>query len=314
MFNKEHEMKYYLFTMILLLSATATSFAQQMPDTAFLPEIDKPSYTRGTGPVVMIDEAHHNFHTMGERYFTFAELMRRDGYTVIGGMEPFFANSLDSVDILVISNALNKRNIEDWSLPTPSAFTPEEISAVRAWVEGGGSLFLIADHMPFPGASHDLAAAFGFEFQNDFAMDRLERGPAVFRRSAGTLKEHVITNGYSYDDRIDSVASFTGQAFQVQISCDTILVLDSGFVGLFPEVAWDFNDSTRTIPVVGWLQGAVASIGQGRIAVFGEAAMFTAQIAHDGNQEYRFGMSQPMAIQNVQFLINLMRWLSRWEK
>ena len=39
------------------------------------------------------------------------------------------------------------------------------MKAVRDWVKGGGSLLLIADHMPFPGAAGTLASAFGVRFR-----------------------------------------------------------------------------------------------------------------------------------------------------
>jgi hypothetical protein len=48
--------------------------------------------------------------------------------------------------------------------------------------------------------------------------------------------------------------------------------------------------------------------GEGRVAVFGEAAMFTAQIA--GEQQRRFGMNSDVAGQNLPFLLNVMRWLT----
>jgi hypothetical protein len=302
-----------IITLKLVIIVTLT--AQQMPDTSFLPEIEKPSYSGSDAPVVAIDEAHNNFHTMNDRYLTFAEALRRDGYIVRAGIEEFSRSWLDSIDILVISNALNSRNLEDWSLPTPSAFSCAEIDAIKEWVEeGGGSLFLIADHMPFPGASHGLAEAFGFEFYNGYAGDTVRGGPAVFRRSVGMLKAHQITDGYVENERIDSLATFTGQAFRTSADCEPILVFDSNYVMLMPMVGNEFNEKTPAFPVDGWLQGAVAEVGEGRVAIFGEAAMFTAQIARSGNDEYKFGMCRPEASQNLQFLLNLMRWLSRWEK
>ena len=49
--------------------------------------------------------------------------------------------------------------------------------------------------------------------------------------------------------------------------------------------------------------------GQGRLAVFGEAAMFTAQIFDGGRT--RVGMNAPEAPDNLRLLRNVMRWLSR---
>jgi len=300
--------KLAVVTLFTLSMGTACQ-SQQEADTSFLPIIDNPSFIAGNGPVVVIDEGHFNFHTAGGRFLPFAELLRRDGYQVAEIGASFSAESLAKADILVISNALNERNEEDWSLPTPSAFTPEEIEAVRRWVEGGGALFLIADHMPFPGAAADLAAAFGVDFNNGFALDTTQRGPCFFRRSHGTLKDHSITNGRGDTERIDSVASFTGQAFQASNSdFEPLMVFDTGYVSLMPQVAWEFTDSTTIFDIDGWYQGGVLVYGKGRVAVFGEAAMFTAQIA--GEQKLKFGMNSPQAPQNLQFLLNIMRWLT----
>jgi hypothetical protein len=120
---------------------------------------------------VLVDEAHFNFHTAGERYRAFAELLRSDGYVVEPSNRKFTREALGGGRLLVIANALAERNGSgNWTLPTPSAFTDEEIAAVKQWVEGGGSLLLIADHMPFPGAAEKLAAAFDVTLNNGFAV------------------------------------------------------------------------------------------------------------------------------------------------
>jgi hypothetical protein len=75
-----------------------------------------------------------------------------------------------------------------------------------------------------------------------------------------------------------------------------------------PAVAWEFDEETQIVPVHGWFQGAVAKVGAGRVAVFGEAAMFTAQWAGRGTGW--FGLRSPGAEQNQQFLLNVAHWLS----
>ena len=56
--------------------------AQQIADTTFKPIIENPAYKINQGPIIFIDEAHHNFHTMGGRYQAFAKLLQTDGYQV----------------------------------------------------------------------------------------------------------------------------------------------------------------------------------------------------------------------------------------
>lgn len=129
--------------------------AQQVPDTAFVPPIGRPSFAAGKGPTLCLDEAHHNFHTLDGG-------ARQDGFNVVASRRQFDASALAECRVFVISNA--KPNDDEWNTyptPTPSAFSDVEIAAMRKWVEGGGPLLLIADHMPLAGAAARLAAEFG---------------------------------------------------------------------------------------------------------------------------------------------------------
>jgi len=74
------------------------------------------------------------------------------------------------------------------------------------------------------------------------------------------------------------------------------------------SVAGKITDETSRTPVKGWYQGAVMRFGKGRVAVFGEAAMFSAQVA--GPTRRPMGMNAPIAARNPQFLLNVMHWLS----
>jgi len=189
-------------------------FAQQRADPDFEPEIKRQAYPKSTGPKVLIDSAHNNFHTADGRYRPFADLLRKDGYRVISSSKPFDEKSLKEGDILVVSNALHKSNLKSWALPTPSAFTKNEVSALNNWVKQGGALLLIADQMPFAGACEELAASFGFRFKNGFAFNPEEGGIIQFKREDGSLKDHAITRGLNKDQKIDSIFTFTGQAIR----------------------------------------------------------------------------------------------------
>jgi hypothetical protein len=282
----------------------------QVSDTLFDPPIARPAFPVGSGPTVLLDEAHFNFHTVEGRYAPFVRLLRRDGFVVRPLREPWTQASLAPARILVIANALAERMSRGpWALPNSPAFTPAEITLLAQWVKGGGSLLLIADHMPFPGAVETLAAAFGIQMTDGFATDRrCEVDEIVFRRSDGSLAPHPITNGRSSLERVDSVRSFTGQAFRLSGPGQPLLTLGAGSVVLLPTTAWRFSDSTPRIPAEGMLQGAVLELGRGRVAVFGEAAMFSAQVS--GPARRPMGMNAPHAGENPQFLLNLIHWLA----
>ena len=304
-----HMMSRILRLVLLSLLVLPSVIAQQVPDLAYAPPIPKPAYRTAQGPRVVIDAAHHNFHTVDERYKPFAELLRRDGYRVTGSSAVFSASSLASMDVLVIANALNAANDSNWSLPTPPAFTPEETAAVKKWVEDGGALFLIVDHMPFPGAAGDLARAFGVEFNNGFAVpsDLKNGGTIVFSPGKG-LQPGLWTAGRSSEEKVDSVATFTGSAFYPGPEAQPVLIFQEGYYSMTPEVAWEFKPNTPKIPIQGWCQGAVSKHGKGRVAIFGEAAMFSAQLS--GPEKNQMGMNSPIAKQNYQFLLNIVHWLS----
>ncbi len=284
----------------------------QVSDTQFSPSVSKPAYSVGSGPVVYLDEAHYNFHTVEGRYATFADLLRKDGFVVSPLREEFSAQALAEADILVIANALAAENADPetgWKLPVPSAFTDSEIAAIEHWVSAGGSLFLIADHMPWPGAAEDLGRAFGIQMTNSFATDvTCAEDEYLFERTDGSLGDHPVTAGRSDSEHIDYVRTFTGQAFWLTRPGEPILKLKPGSVVLIPEEAWAFSARTPRIPGDGLLQGAVLEHGKGRVAVFGEAAMFSAQVS--GAERRPMGMNMPGAEQNPQFLLNVMHWLA----
>lgn len=299
-----------LFIFVIACTFSGILSAQQVADSSFRPTITTPEYKEGEGPIVLIDEGHHNFHTREGRYKAFATLLERDGYEVVSYTGTFNLKNLSEGSILVISNALNAQNVENWYVPTYSAFSSTEIEILKQWVLDGGSLFLIADHMPMGGAAKELAAAFDFEFTDGFAMDTLQpRKPGYFSRTNKNLKENVITNGRNDDERVEEVASFTGQGFKIPSFAKPILVLDERFVNRLPDTAWVFKKNTPSHNLNGWSQGAYANFGKGRIVFFGEAAMFTAQLA--GTQKFKVGMNREDAKENYQLLLNIMHWLDK---
>jgi hypothetical protein len=211
--------------------------------------------------------------------------------------------------VLVISNALADRNVGDWSLPTPSAFSETEIDALVEWVRDGGRLLLIADHMPFPGAAADLGAAFGFEFGNGFAVDTAaEASPTfapwrgtstfAFRAADGSLGAHPILSGRGEGSAVEVVEAFTGQAFRSPEDAVPLLILAPTTISLEPDTAWSFSASTRVVDVGGWHQGAALLYGRGRVVVLGEAAQF------------RPGDGTVLLGDNGRFARNVVEWLA----
>jgi hypothetical protein len=284
--------------------------AQEAIDPSYQPDILNPAYAAGAGPLVLIDRGHNTFHADDDRSAQLAGILGRDGYRVRGLGEPFTAAALEGAAVLVVVNALADRDVNNWVLPTSPAFTPDEVRVVRDWVHEGGSLLLVADHMPFPGAAMELGRAFGVEFMNGFAIVESDWDPLVFRRADGTLREHPITIGRGAGEQVSTAATFvSGQAFRaIDERVRPLLVFGPGVVSINMARAWVFDADTPRVDVEGWLQGAAVEAGAGRVAIFGESAMFAAQLV--GARRVPTGMNSPIARENLQLLLNTMRWLS----
>lgn len=315
---------------IILLVGAGHLGGQQVADTEFEPTLSEAAFAFGSGPLILVDEGHNNFHTLSPttipdathqgslsvpgRLAAFRKLLSADGFRVEPLTEPFSASSLASASILMISNALADENVDDWGLPNLPAFEREEIDAVVRWVGAGGSLLLVADHQPWPAAAADLALELGFVFYNGYAGSRgRPTDRDQFTRADGTLSDHAIVRGRSRAESVASVMTFGGQAFRALPGSDIepLLVFPRGSRMVLladpfaPEPPFD---QTITIPIDGMLQGAVRALGQGRVAVFGEAAMFSAQVT--GLDRAPMGMNHPDATGNAQFVLSLFHWLA----
>ncbi len=299
-------MKKYLLPLFVLLYAF--SFGQQVPDTAYIYHIPKPKYKHPEGPLVMIDAAHNNLHTRTAGFAAFAKLLEGDGYRTTS-LNASWENMkmLEECDILVVANAIHSRNMGSWYNPTFTAFSDQEIEKIVQWVSDGGSLLLIADHMPFAGAASALAHAFGFEFLNGFAFTETEAWPpSTFNLSnQGLQNTHLLNGGHEWE-KVDQVATFTGSAFSIPENAHSILCFGAEHYSLQPDTAWQFHPGTPRTSLENHSQGAVMVFGKGRVAIFGEAAMFTAQVV---NGNFKVGINADSAPQNAQFVLNLIHWL-----
>lgn len=295
----------------IFLAMLSLAQAQGIDD---VPVIDAPQYASGAGPVIAFDKAHLNYHTLDKRYRTLGEYLRRDGYQVRSLRQPLANKALAGVDILVIANALHEKNLGSWELPVYPAFSDNEVQQLVAWVESGGSLLLIADHIPFAGAAEGLAAAFGVRFLNGYALPKKIWPPQhvmIFDRKRGGVRAHQITDGTSGEQRIDRVVSFLGQAFQVTGDYQPLLVFGEEAIAYLPVAAGQPRriNEWPSVGIGGWLQGAVAQRGKGRIAVFGESLMFAGP--QKDRRKGKNGLFPPHGAQNPQLVRRLFRWLAQ---
>ena len=210
--------------------------AQQVPDSTFDTRIARPAHTK-RNPRLLFDEGHHNFHTAGGRYQTFAALARNDRFVVIPSARKFARETLEGNDVLVISNAMGHEDMAD-TLASRPAFTDSECDAVRDWVRAGGALLLIADHAPMGASARPLASRFGVELMNGYTLDsalahpRGENFLLLFTRANGGLADHPITRGRDTTERVTRVKTFAGESMRGPRGSVPLLVLSPHAIDL----------------------------------------------------------------------------------
>ena len=85
--------------------------------------------------------------------------------------------------------------------------------------------------------------------------------------------------------------------------------LDEKWLSLEPDTAWRFNSEPPRFSASGWSQGAVREYGKGKVILWGEAAMFTAQVVETEQGTFKAGMNSDRASNNYKLLLSLMEWL-----
>lgn len=223
-------------------------------------------------PVIVFDEGHFNFHTTRGSYSQFAELLRKDGYTILASPEPLDRKALEQARVLVIVNALSaqRNSAERETLPWRStreaampAFTSNECDAIERCVRKGAGLLLIVDHPPYPAAARNLARRFGVEVRNASTHDPTPGNHAqtpstlVFTRSNGLLGDHAITRGRDPSEHINAITTFTGSSLTGPPGSTAFLKLSEAAYDRFFESA---GAKEQQLPAKGRAQGGRCSL------------------------------------------------------
>ncbi len=268
----------------------------QRPDLDYMPPISSPRYPSDSGPNIVVDAGHNNFHNIRNRYCMFAMSLRADGYRVNENYDALTSNNLAQTDIYVIANA---RPSTDQT--ADETFSESEIEALKNWVIDGGRLMFIIDHPNFLEGSVKLADALGFTVIERSALIPGKPVPYQFDKDSGLLKDHAITDG-TIGQPISKFTTFSGSAFWAPDEADILLQFPENSIGrrLIDGMLIEEDIS-------GALQGAVLQFGLGKIAMFSEAGAFTAQINIRG---LPMGMGHEDASENSLFLLNVMHWLA----
>jgi hypothetical protein len=299
-----------LVACIVVLTVSQLVYGQHLADAEFDASVAKPSYQK-SGPRVMFDEAHFNYHTMADRFKPFVDLLTNDGYRVVRNREPFTKKSLSTFKILVIVNPLGA-DIDDADAEKP-ALTTEEIALINEWVRDGGSLLLAVDVGPFANATATLAAQFGVEMTGKLVKDAANaesQGRSdliVFSTENKLLLGHPITQGRSADETLKRVICFSGQALKGPESAAVLLKLTDTATEVVDEPSAG-NGSVPKNSIAGRSQGLAFKAGSGRVVVLADAEMLSALLGEPPAKE-PIGMNYPES-NNRQFTLNVLHWLS----
>jgi len=306
-------------------------------DLQYDARVANPAYV-SLHPRILFDAAHRNYHLPDGRYRPFADLIRNDGYRIATNDRPFTPEVLAGADVLVVANAQGADAAES------PAFTEAECRAVADWVRGGGSLLLIADHAPFGGAAAPLAAAFGVDMSKGVTVDPGHKDPdslspsfILYTREGRMLGAHPILEGRNAAERIARVMTFSGQSLRGPEGSTLLLALGEAAldrqqptqaeiraaVAAAREAAQRAGQAApgqvrmqlRSPPAsaAGRGQAVALNFGRGRVVVLGEAAMLSAQYVDMpplNRMHYPVGLNHP-GLDNRQFALNLMHWLTR---
>lgn len=310
-------MRKVLFLAALGLAALAISrhsaFGQaaQRADEDYVYANATPAWEAGKGPLIAFSSHRSVFVAQG-LHRPLAKLAQGDGFRTSVAED---AQAGDAAILVFINNYL--ANWRDFpAMEPPSAFSGEEIAALKAWVEQGGSLLVLADHAPLGGGASALLAEFGFTMLNGHAAEEklAQAGYAHvehdFTATSGLDGAHPIVAGGMGRSKIARFHGFGGQAFIPPAQAATLLRFPTGWSAIF---TYNLQREMATAPRIdasGMAQGAVMDFGKGRIAVFGEAGGFSAQLQPDGRKS---GFNTPEGADNPEFVLAVLRWLARYE-
>jgi hypothetical protein len=301
-----------LLMMVVLIGvfSQGTLKAQQVADTEFHYENKNPAFPTNKGPKLLIDKAHSPYVARGA-YEPFLKLVREDGFQTNSLETKFTAKSLADTQILVVVNAYKKTYSQFSIMQPPAAHDADEIEVINDWVLKGGRLLIIADHTPFAGGTSALAEKFGFTFFNGYVLEEaalpFRHGNINYRINKGLNQKHPIISGKFVDEEISQLFTFTGSAFIPPANAQSLLTIPKGFVVLMTQSTRE-SDKAPRINVSGLSAGSTLVHGDGRVAVFAEAAAFSAQVI---NKLKTMGMNNPNGAKNPIFALATMRWLAQ---
>ncbi|HKJ16297.1 MAG TPA: hypothetical protein VJ984_02970 [Xanthomonadales bacterium] len=298
-------------TLAAMLASSA--FAAEWPmgnDPGFSTKVKNPTYDKSTGPFMLVDAAHNNFHVTEGFIDPFVDLAENDGYQVVIGTSELTSDFLRSFQIVMIITALPFEFTTKNEVTTETTFTADEINALHDWVTAGGSLLVFSEHAPFDQAINPLLNKFGITSSVGTIADpenhdkELGRdGWVIFSRENGLLNtSHPLANGRNEDEIINNVVAFGGSS----LSGD-----DYQNIFQLSDNAENRQHATGVGPVgMGNSMALAGTLGEGKVLAFGDSNGFTAMnFDNEDGSEMSLGMNTAH-LDWKQMVLNSLHWLS----
>jgi hypothetical protein len=258
----------------------------------------RPAYHHG--PAVLLDRGHWNRSTADPGFEGLRQLLARDGYRVSRNHQELVVELLRTTRVLVIADAMGWKGALQSAAHSvgidmclrPQAFAPQEVTAVRDWVNGGGSLLLIADRAPSGEASQALASAFGAHLADCPSSDG--RTVIRFDRDGGLGGDVISAGRAEAGEQVTFAVSFGGGNLTGPAGSTT-------FLAIAPKSVFPAERDSRCVPENS--QGVAFEAGRGRVV------LLTAQLARTEGLAQKVGIDDRLA-DNRQLVLNIMHWLS----
>ncbi len=297
---------------ILLVFVSAFSFGQMLNDSPFNASVSNPKYKQQKGPHILIDAGHHNFIVEMGLIKPFVDLSTNDGYRPKIDSGVFTPAYLANYQMVLITPAMPFKFGSKKEVTTEITFTPNELAALKDWVNKGGSLIMLSEHAPIDKSMTPLFNTFGIQLSIGAVVDSVNYDTRIQFPNAETLllfnsnngllhNNHPIIKGNNKSEWVQNIETYTGCA-----------LTGEGYTNIFKlSPSAKFRKWSGSQPSGGGNSQCLAgSFGKGKLVALGDCNGFTAMYVNSGGKKFSAGM-QVEQYDWRQFVLNTLHWLSK---
>lgn len=297
---------------IFLLFVSAFSFGQMLNDSPFNASVSNPKYKQQKGPHILIDAGHHNFIVEMGLIKPFVDLSTNDGYRPKIDSGVFTPAYLANYQMVLITPAMPFKFGSKKEVTTEITFTPNELAALKDWVNKGGSLIMLSEHAPIDKSMTPLFNTFGIQLSIGAVVDSVNYDTRIQFPNAETLllfnsnngllhNNHPIIKGNNKSEWVQNIETYTGCA-----------LTGEGYTNIFKlSPSAKIRKWSGSQPSGGGNSQCLAgSFGKGKLVALGDCNGFTAMYVNSGGKKFSAGM-QVEQYDWRQFVLNTLHWLSK---